>query len=80
MTKLPMIVIAVATLVQSGLTMAGDKSAGSHAAPNSYVPHPHASNHVYGTPIQPPVVGHARSSHQKSAAKKRTLGAARKAP
>jgi hypothetical protein len=79
MTKFLMIVFAVTALAQSALAVAGDKSSSSHAAATSYVPQPHASSHVYGTPIQAPIVGHAKTYHLKAASKKRSSGTARKA-
>jgi hypothetical protein len=71
MRKFAMAVLAAVTLVQPALTYAGDKPAGSHAAPTSFVPNPQAHSHVYGTPIQPAVVGHPKTSHQKHTSKKR---------
>jgi hypothetical protein len=76
MTKFAITVLAAITLVQPGLSVAGDKSTDSRAKPNSFVPHPHTNQHVYGTPIQPAIVGHAKTSHQKHAPKKRSSSAA----
>jgi hypothetical protein len=72
MRKFAIAVLAAVTLVLSALTYAGDKANGSHAAPNSFVPNPHAHSHVYGSPIQPAIVGHAKTSHQKHTSKKRS--------
>ena len=78
MTKFVLTVLAAITLAQPALSVAGDKSTDSRAKPNSFVPHPHTNQHVYGTPIQPPIVGHAKTSHQKHTPKKRSLSAAKR--
>jgi hypothetical protein len=72
MTKFAITVLAAMTLVQPALSVAGDKSTDSRPKPNSFVPHPHTNQHVYGTPIQPAILGHAKTSHQKHAPKKRS--------
>jgi hypothetical protein len=76
-TKFLIAVLAAVTLIQPALSVAGDKSTDSRAAPSSFVPHPHTNSHVYGSPIQPAVVGHARTSHHKQTPKKRSSVAAR---
>lgn len=40
------------------------------APPTSFVPHPRTKHHVYGSPIGPALVGHAKGSHHKHAPKK----------
>jgi len=75
MTRFATTVLAAVTLMQPALSVAGDKSTDSRAKPNSFVPHPHTNTHVYGTPIQPAIVGHARTSHHKQTPKKRSPGA-----
>jgi hypothetical protein len=70
MTKFPMTVLAVIALANTALAMAADQPTNSKAKPTSFVPHPHASHHIYGTPIQPAVVGHAKTSHHKHTRKK----------
>jgi len=72
MTKFAITVLAAVALAQPAMSVAGDKPTGSGAKPNSYVPHPHTSRHVYGAPIQPAIVGHAKTSHHKQAPKKRS--------
>jgi hypothetical protein len=73
MTKFAITVLA-AVLVQPALSVAGNKT-------SSFVPHPHTNHHVYGAPIQPALVGHAKTSHHKHAPKKRSSSAAnREAP
>jgi hypothetical protein len=78
MTKFAIAVFAAVTIVQPALSVAGDKSTDSGAKPSSYVPHPHTNHHVYGAPIQPAIVGHAKTSHQKHAPKKRSSSAAKR--
>jgi hypothetical protein len=76
MTKFAIALLAAFTLVQPALSVAGDKSTDSPAKPNSFVPHPHTNHHVYGAPIQPAIVGHAKASHHKHVPKKRSSSAA----
>jgi hypothetical protein len=71
MTKFAIAVLAAVMLVQPALSVAGDNPTNSGASPNSFVPHPHTNHHVYGAPIQPAIVGHAKTSHHKHAPKKR---------
>ena len=63
------VVLAVITLAGPALSVAGDQSTNSAPKPSSLVPHPHSSRHVYGAPIGPPIVGHAKTSHRKHSAK-----------
>jgi hypothetical protein len=79
MTKFAIIVLAAITLVQPALSVAGDKATDAREKPSSFVPHPHTNHHVYGAPIQPAIVGHAKTSHAKHAPKKRALSAAYRA-
>ncbi len=65
MTKFAVTVLAAVTLIQPALSIAGDKPTNSSAKPNSFVPHAHTSHHVYGAPIEPAILGHAKSSHHK---------------
>jgi hypothetical protein len=73
MTKFAVTVLAAVTLVQPALSVAPTDS---RAKPNSYVPHPHTNHHVYGAPVQPAIVGHAKTSHHKHPPKKRSSSAA----
>jgi hypothetical protein len=68
MTKFAIAILAVVSLVQPALSVAGDK-------PSSYVPHPHTNHHVYGAPIQTPILGHTKASHHKPTPKKRSSSA-----
>jgi hypothetical protein len=62
--------LLVAALLQSVLSVAADRPTDPHAKPSSFVPRPRSSRHVYGTPIQPAIVSHAKTSHRKHAPKK----------
>jgi len=76
MTKLAITVLAAIALVQPALSVAGDRATDSRPKPSSFVPHPHTNHHVYGAPIQPAIVGHAKTSQNKHTPKKRTSSAA----
>jgi len=78
MTKFAIAVLAAATLVLPALSIAGDKPTDSRAKPSSFVPHPRTKTHVYGSPIQSAVVGHAKTSHHKYIPKKRSSSAAKR--
>jgi hypothetical protein len=79
MTRFAIAVLAAIALAQPVLSATGATS-DSGAKPSSFVPHSHSNNHVYGSPIQPAIVGHARTSHQKHLQKKRaSSGASRNA-
>lgn len=80
MRKFAITVLAAVTLVQPALSVAGDNPTVSGTKPNSFVPHPHTTHHIYGAPIPPPIVGHhAKTSHHKHAPKKRSSSAANRA-
>jgi hypothetical protein len=76
MTKLAITVLACVTLMHPALSLAGNNPNDSGKKPNSYVPHPHTNHHVYGAPMQPAIVGHAKTSHHKHAPKKQSSSAA----
>jgi hypothetical protein len=69
MKKFAIALLAAVTLAQPALSVAGDKPE-PRAKPASFVPHSHTHHHVYGAPIQPAIVGHAKTSHRKHAPKK----------
>ena len=52
----------IAITVLAAVALAGPALCGPK--PNSYVPR-HSKHHVYGTPIQAPIVGHTKISHRK---------------
>jgi hypothetical protein len=64
-----LVALAAITLAGPSLSVAGDQPTNSAPKPSSFVPHPHSSRHVYGAPIGTPIVGHAKTSHRKHAAK-----------
>lgn len=70
MRKFAIVLLPVVALVQPSLSGAGDKPTDSSAKPSSFVPHPHSNSHVYGSPIQPAIVGHAKTPHHKHTPKK----------
>jgi len=70
MTKFFVIAVA-AVLMQAALSVADAQSTDSRAKSSSFVPHPHSSNHVYGAPMQPAIVGHSKVSNHKHTLKKR---------
>ena len=78
MTKYALTLLAAVTLAQPALSVAGDKPSGCDSKTSSFVPHPHTSHHVYGTPIQPAILHHVKSSHRHSTPKKRSSSAANK--
>jgi hypothetical protein len=72
MTKFVVIALAVVTLLQSALSVAGNQPTDAGQKPSSFVPHPRTNTHVYGAPIQPALVGHAKVSPHKHTAKKQS--------
>jgi hypothetical protein len=80
MTKFAITLLAAVALVQPALSAAGYAPPDSHAKPSSFVPHPPTNQHVYGTPIQPAIVGHAKTSQHKHASKKRSVLVAHSPP
>jgi hypothetical protein len=65
MKMLAITVLAAFSLAAQTLALADDS--GHRSPPNmtSYAPHGKSSRHSFGAPIQPPIVGHAKSSHHK---------------
>jgi hypothetical protein len=76
MTRFATTVLAAVMLMQPALSVAGYAPTDSRAKPNSFVPHPHSNTHVYGAPIRPAIVGHARTSQHRATPKKRSQSAA----
>jgi hypothetical protein len=70
MTKFAIAVLAAMALVQPALSDAGVQSTNSGAKPSSFVPHARTNHHVYGAPIGPAIVGHAKTTHHRRAPKK----------
>ena len=71
MTNFATTLFATLALAQPAITVAGDSATDSHAKPTSFVPHAATNQHVYGSPIEPAVMGHAKASHHKKTPKKR---------
>jgi len=65
MNKSAMIILVALTFALPKQGVAENNTAASGAKPTSFVPHSSAHNHVYGSPIQPAIVGHRKASHQK---------------
>jgi hypothetical protein len=76
MTKYALTLLTAVALAQPALSVAADNPSGCDAHASSFVPHPHTSQHVYGTPIQPAILGHRKSSHLNHTPKKRSSSAA----
>ena len=68
MTKLAIAVLAAIVVAMPSRVLAASKPTGSSPPPSSYAPRPHSNQHVYGSPIGPPIVGSGRSSHRPRAA------------
>jgi hypothetical protein len=76
MTKYALTLLAAVTLALPALLVAGDMPSGCDAKTSSFVPHAHASHHVYGTPIQPAILHHGKTSHRQYTPKKRSSSTA----
>ncbi len=76
MRTIATLVVAAITLAEPALPVAGATAAAADSKPSSYVPQTGAHSHIYGTPIQPPILGHAKSSHHKHAQKQASTSAA----
>ena len=75
MAKFSITVLAAITLAGSALSNAGAEPIASGSKPSSFAPQPHSNDHVYGAPIEPPIVGHAKTSHHHHVQKKRSTSA-----
>jgi hypothetical protein len=76
MRTIAITVLAAVMLAGAALSVFGDQPTDCGARPNSFVPRPSTNHHVYGTPIQPPIVGHAKTFHHNLAPKKKFSSAA----
>jgi hypothetical protein len=76
MTTIATAVLAAIALSASTPTFADGKPNGSRRPPSSYAPGPHTTRHVYGSPIEPRIVGHAPASPRKHAPTKQSPGGA----
>lgn len=75
MTTIAFTVLAAITLAAPTLSVADGRPTDSVSKPNSYAPQPRTKRHIYGAPIQPPIVGHAKASHHNHAHKKASMSA-----
>ena len=75
MTKIAITVLAAITLAGSAVSAASGEPAASGSKASSYAPQPHSNEHIYGAPIDPPIVGHAKASHHNHVQKKRSTSA-----
>jgi hypothetical protein len=69
MKKIVIAMLAAITFAGPALAATDGKPGDSRTKPSSFVPHPRTNRHIYGTPIQQPIVGHAKP-HHKPAPKK----------
>ena len=69
MRTIAVAVLAAVTLAGSALSVAGEGTADAAPKPTSFIPHS-TGQRVYGSPIGPPIVGHAKAAHHKYAPKK----------
>jgi len=76
MPKIAFKVLAVAALAGSMASVAGANTASAGSKPSSFAPQANTNGHVYGTPIDPPIVGHAKSSHHQHPQRHASTGAA----
>lgn len=75
MTNIAITVLAAITLAGSTVSVASGEPIHSGSKPSSFAPQPHSNDHIYGAPIEPPIVGHARASHHNHVQKKRSTSA-----
>ncbi len=69
MAKFPMILCLAVTFALPLAADARDKPVDAGAKPSSFVPHPQSRRHVYGAPIQQPILGHAKRTRHRPAPK-----------
>ena len=75
MTTIAITVLAAIALAGPSLSVADGKPANTGSKPSSYTPQPRTNNHIYGAPIQSPIVGHAKASGHKHARRKASTSA-----
>jgi len=75
MAKIAITVLAAVTLAGSAVSAASGGPIASGSKPSSYAPQPHSNDHIYGAPIEPPIVGHANVSHHSHVQKRRSTSA-----
>jgi hypothetical protein len=72
MTRLAPAALAAVLLTASAPAFAAAKPTHPHAPPSSYAPGPHTNQHVYGSPIEPRIVGQAQPLQHKRTTTKRS--------
>ena len=72
MKQIAITVLAVITLAASTVSVASGEPIDSGSKPSSFAPQPHSNSHVYGAPIERPIVGHSKASHHNQVQKKRS--------
>jgi hypothetical protein len=75
MTTIAITVLAAIALAGPSLSVADGRPTNTGSKPSSYTPQPRTNHHVYGAPIQSPIVGHAAASHRKHARRKASTSA-----
>jgi hypothetical protein len=71
MTRLAPAALAAVLLAASAPALTAVKPTNSHAPPSSFAPRPHTNQHVYGSPIEPRIVGHTQPLEHKRTPMKR---------
>jgi hypothetical protein len=75
MTTIAITVLAAIVLAGPSLSLANGKPANTGSKPSSYTPQPRSKSHIYGAPIQSPIVGQAKASRHKHARRKASTSA-----
>ena len=73
MPKIAQACMAALALAASSAPHGAPAPARPHARPSSYAPQEHSSNHVYGAPIEAPLVGRARVVPQQTGSTSHTV-------
>jgi hypothetical protein len=71
MTKIAITVLAAITLAGSSVSVASGEPIDFGPKPSSFAPQPHSNDHIYGAPIEPAIVGHAKGSHRNHVQRKK---------
>jgi hypothetical protein len=71
MTKIAKGIIAALTLAGSAMSAANAEPPKGPSKPSSFVPQHHSNGHIYGSPIERPILGHAKTSHRSQVHKQR---------
>ena len=74
-TKIAITVLAAITFAGSTVCVASGEPIDSGSKPSSFAPQPHSNDHIYGAPIEPPILGHSKSTYHTHVQKKRSTRA-----